>query len=340
MDPERLPARASDPATGRPGSAGVTFGLVFSGLSGLVIEGVVADAGMLAVRAATRDGPVACPGCAVGTERVHAYFCRQVADVSVGGRQVQVRVRARRMRCVTFGCPRQTFREQVARSGRALSAAHCAAEFAGRCGGPGACRAGGDPGAGQPGRGVVEADRDPGTDAPALAGPADPAPWARILTDPSLSGGVSRVSGSRAACGRRGSRERGSWGGCVVRGRGGSWARGGSAAGAVRGRARGPRARGSEGARSVGGRGLWVARRLGGGRVVRGGGWFAGGGRGAGGLRVGAVVFAGGRGGSAPATDRRVASGRSARWPRPLRAAARRRRARRAASPARLRVSR
>lgn len=86
---------------------------MFSGLSGLVIEGVDGDAEVLVVRAATRTGPVACPGCAVWTEWVHAYFCRRVADVSVGGRPVWVRVRARRMRCVTFGCPRQTFREQM-----------------------------------------------------------------------------------------------------------------------------------------------------------------------------------------------------------------------------------
>lgn len=65
------------------------------------------------MRAATSAALVVCPGCAVATERVHAYFCRQVADVPVGGRQVQVRIRARRMRCVTHGCPRQTFREQL-----------------------------------------------------------------------------------------------------------------------------------------------------------------------------------------------------------------------------------
>jgi transposase len=86
---------------------------MFSGLSGLVIEGVDADAQVLEVRAATRAGPVSCPGCEVMTGRVHGYFCRQVADVSMDGRRVRVQVRARRMRCVTVGCPRQTFREQL-----------------------------------------------------------------------------------------------------------------------------------------------------------------------------------------------------------------------------------
>jgi len=85
---------------------------VFSGLSALVIEDVEAAGEVVCVRARTRDGPVACPGCAE-TARVHGYYERMVADVPVGGRRVLVRVRVRRMRCPVPGCPRQTFREQV-----------------------------------------------------------------------------------------------------------------------------------------------------------------------------------------------------------------------------------
>jgi transposase len=44
---------------------------------------------------------------------VHGYHDRTAADVPVDGRRVQVRVRARRLRCAAPGCPRQTFREQV-----------------------------------------------------------------------------------------------------------------------------------------------------------------------------------------------------------------------------------
>lgn len=85
---------------------------MFSGLSSLVIEGVDDDAGTIVVRASTPLGPVSCPGCAIETGRVHAYIERRVADVPVDGRPVVVRVRARRMRCLTLGCSRQTFREQ------------------------------------------------------------------------------------------------------------------------------------------------------------------------------------------------------------------------------------
>src|SRR5436305_12410481 len=86
---------------------------VFSGLSALVIEDVEDAGGVVCVRARTRGGAVACPGCGTQTARVHGYHERTVADVPVGGRRVVVRVRVRRMRCPVPGCPVQTFREQV-----------------------------------------------------------------------------------------------------------------------------------------------------------------------------------------------------------------------------------
>src|SRR5579875_602486 len=86
---------------------------VFSGLSALVIEDVGDEGDVIAVRARTRGGAVACPGCGVETSRNHGYQERTAADVPVDGRRVLVRVRVRRMRCPVLGCPRQTFREQV-----------------------------------------------------------------------------------------------------------------------------------------------------------------------------------------------------------------------------------
>src|SRR5215470_1759026 len=88
-------------------------GTVFSGLSALVIEDVEDAGEVIWVRARTRDGAVACPGCGTQTARVHGYHERTAADVPVDGRRVLVCVRVRRMRCPVPGCPRQTFREQV-----------------------------------------------------------------------------------------------------------------------------------------------------------------------------------------------------------------------------------
>jgi transposase len=86
---------------------------VFSGLSALVIEDVEDTGEVICVRARTRDGAVACPGCGTETSRVHGYHERTAADLPVGGRRVLVRVRVRRVRCPVPGCRVQTFREQV-----------------------------------------------------------------------------------------------------------------------------------------------------------------------------------------------------------------------------------
>jgi transposase len=88
-------------------------GLVFSGLSPVVIEDVTDGGDVIVVRARTRDAAAACPHCGTAATRVHGYHDRTAADVPVGGRRVLIRVRARRMRCVVTDCPRQTFREQV-----------------------------------------------------------------------------------------------------------------------------------------------------------------------------------------------------------------------------------
>jgi hypothetical protein len=88
-------------------------GTVFSGLSALVIEDVEDAGEVIRVRARTRGGAVACPGCGTETARVHEHRERTVADVPADGRRVLVKVRVRRMRCPVTGCKVQTFREQV-----------------------------------------------------------------------------------------------------------------------------------------------------------------------------------------------------------------------------------
>ena len=87
--------------------------IVFSGLSALVVDDVEDAGEVIVVRAGTRGGAVACPGCGAETWRVHGYHERTAADVPVDGRRVLVKVRVRRMRCPALGCKTQTFREQV-----------------------------------------------------------------------------------------------------------------------------------------------------------------------------------------------------------------------------------
>jgi transposase len=89
-------------------------GIVFSGLSSLVIENVTDQDGVIVVRARTAGGTVPCPRCGGRTGRVHGYYGRTLADVPADGRLVILHVRVRRLRCPVLGCPVQTFREQVA----------------------------------------------------------------------------------------------------------------------------------------------------------------------------------------------------------------------------------
>jgi transposase len=86
---------------------------VFSGLSALVIEDVEDAGEVILVRARTRAGAVACPGCGTESSRVHGYHERTAADVPVDGRRVLVKVCVRRMRCPVLDCTVQTFREQI-----------------------------------------------------------------------------------------------------------------------------------------------------------------------------------------------------------------------------------
>ncbi len=88
-------------------------GVVFSGLSALVVENVKDEGRVIRVSARTRGDPVPCPLCGQPTGRVHGFHGRVVADVPVDGRRVVVLVRVRRLVCPVLGCPRQTFREQV-----------------------------------------------------------------------------------------------------------------------------------------------------------------------------------------------------------------------------------
>src|SRR3954469_18898664 len=85
-------------------------GVVFSGLSCLVVEGVADEGDLIRVTARTRGHPVPCPMCGTLTSRVHGFYGRTVADVPVDGRRVVMSVRVRRLACSEWGCPRRTFR--------------------------------------------------------------------------------------------------------------------------------------------------------------------------------------------------------------------------------------
>ena len=91
-------------------------GVVFSGLSGLIIDDVTDEGELIRVRARSRKVPVPCPGCALETAYVHGWCERTVADVPVGGRPVVLNVRVRRLACRDWWCPRRISRHTALRA--------------------------------------------------------------------------------------------------------------------------------------------------------------------------------------------------------------------------------
>lgn len=68
---------------------------------------------MIGITAGTGDGPVGCPACSMASRRVHSRYERRLSDTAVGGREVMIRLRVRRLFCDNTDCGRKTFAEQV-----------------------------------------------------------------------------------------------------------------------------------------------------------------------------------------------------------------------------------
>lgn len=94
------------------GVVNIPVGVVFSGLSPLIVEDVAVEDDRVVVQARTAGGVVACPVCGAESGRVHGYHLRTATDLPLDGRQVVVRVRVRRLVCPTPLC-QNTFREQI-----------------------------------------------------------------------------------------------------------------------------------------------------------------------------------------------------------------------------------
>ena len=67
----------------------------------------------ITIIAASRADMVACPGCGQPSQRVHSTYGRHLQDLPWQGCAVELRVRARRFRCVDAACARQTFAEPL-----------------------------------------------------------------------------------------------------------------------------------------------------------------------------------------------------------------------------------
>ncbi|MET7784774.1 transposase family protein [Streptomyces sp. NPDC005388] len=87
--------------------------LWFHQVEGVVIENVVPDGELVAVRARAAAERAVCPACGTRSSRVHSRYVRRLADSAVGGRPVLIELQVRRFRCGQTSCRQATFAEQV-----------------------------------------------------------------------------------------------------------------------------------------------------------------------------------------------------------------------------------
>ena len=87
---------------------------LFPYLRGLRLERIASDEHWLCLTVAVTRRHACCPLCGRRSERVHSRYERTLAEVPIGGRPVQLRVRVRRFRCSHRPCRRRIFAERLA----------------------------------------------------------------------------------------------------------------------------------------------------------------------------------------------------------------------------------
>jgi transposase len=79
----------------------------------MTVDSIELDGDSVTFRVRAKSGDAACSGCGRRSSRVHARYRRQLADLPLGGRRVQVIAHIRRFKCVSPRCGQSTFSEQI-----------------------------------------------------------------------------------------------------------------------------------------------------------------------------------------------------------------------------------
>ncbi len=77
------------------------------------MDSVELNGDLVTFRVRAKASDAACPGCRGRSSRVHARYQRQLADLPLGGRKVQVIAHIRRFKCASPRCGQSTFSEQI-----------------------------------------------------------------------------------------------------------------------------------------------------------------------------------------------------------------------------------
>ena len=81
--------------------------------AGLLVQQILPSPDHLTIVVAPREPCATCPTCATPSSHVHSRYDRRLRDLPWQGRQVLLRVQARRFRCLAPACPRLTFAERL-----------------------------------------------------------------------------------------------------------------------------------------------------------------------------------------------------------------------------------
>lgn len=93
---------------------------------GLAVDEIETKSDRIVVSVHGPEACCCCPACGEPSNRVHSRYQRRLLDLPSHGRAVELRLRARRLRCLAANCPRRTFAEPLPlelarRSGRRTS---------------------------------------------------------------------------------------------------------------------------------------------------------------------------------------------------------------------------
>jgi transposase len=82
-------------------------------LAAALVDSIEQCEGLVTFRVRAKASSGECPACRRCSSRVHARYQRQLSDLPLGGRRVQVIVHIRRFKCVNPRCGQSTFSEQI-----------------------------------------------------------------------------------------------------------------------------------------------------------------------------------------------------------------------------------
>jgi transposase len=102
--------------SGRPGwpaCTSQTIDALLPQFAAATVDSVELGADLVTFRVRAKASDAACSGCRRRSSRVHARYQRQLADLPLGGRRVQVIVHIRRFKCLNSRCAQSTFSEQI-----------------------------------------------------------------------------------------------------------------------------------------------------------------------------------------------------------------------------------